>query len=202
MRTKYANISNVFGRIWTGGDLAYLYDQAAAQVAEIVNDAGITTVIDVRKEAQDHEVWEQVPTVTYLTFPVADKGFTLPKEFWKDGIAAVSEAFDRPGDILIHCHMGVNRAPSLAALALIELCDLQPEKAFDHVHRCRPLATCLYLPNGMKHMGFGPGHCQRVKEYIAARVDLKNVDRAIRAIHDHEATGTRTTNSVWQEALQ
>ena len=114
-----ANASFVTERLAVGGDLSPNFGLAKRQLDELVA-AGITHIADLREEWSDEtlvKTWE--PQLKYLHHRVADAGQEIGGA-WFDALADwVDAALAEPGSkVLVHCHMGVNRAPS-AVLALM-----------------------------------------------------------------------------------
>lgn len=85
--------------------------------------AGITHIVDLRGEADDTtNVARVAPHINYTWLGTHDAGGG--HEFsWNDtGVAAIAKALDDPNArVVVHCHMGVNRAPSMANAALLHL---------------------------------------------------------------------------------
>jgi len=106
---------------------------------------GITDIIDVRVEWNDEDfVIEYLPTMGYHWLGTDDDGRGQSDE-WFDKIreAARLTRLNLDGKMLVHCHMGVNRAPS-AALAIMLADGWDVVEALDRIRAARPIAGILY----------------------------------------------------------
>lgn len=151
MRTlEVANADFVTDRLLVGGDLdVFDADLAGRQLAELV-DAGVTHVVDCRFELDDAETWAQVPGVSYRRFPVDDAGQRIPPSWFEKGVSHVLEAMRDDGSVVLtHCHMGVNRGPSLGFAVLLGL-------GWDHVdaiaaiRSARDVAAVYYAEDALE----------------------------------------------------
>lgn len=105
----------VTDRLLVGGDLDSIDpDLARAQLAELV-DRGVTHILDTRLEWSDEQyVAEHAPGIAYRHLGVDDNGDTPPDSWFDDATHWLDDVLARPGTrALVHCHMGVNRSPSL-----------------------------------------------------------------------------------------
>ena len=65
----------------------------------------------------------------------------MPDAWFDRGVAFALDALARPGTkVLSHCHMGINRGPSLAYAVLLAL-GTDPVEALDALRRARPSPT-------------------------------------------------------------
>ncbi len=134
------------------GDLAPGDAAARAQLDAWV-DAGITHILDVRLDCEvrgDVEfVATHAPQITYLRAGVDDAGGRRDDAWFDAGVAAVLEALTDPTvKVVVHCHMGVNRGPSMAFAAL--LADgWAPIPALEAIRAARPIAAVLYAPDAV-----------------------------------------------------
>jgi predicted protein tyrosine phosphatase len=106
---------------------------------------GVTDIIDVRSEASDENlVYSLRPDVRYHYIATDDDGYRQPDEWFERGVeAAVGGLAVEGGKVLVHCHMGVNRAPSLAFAVLLSL-GYQPVEALESIRAARPIAAMIY----------------------------------------------------------
>lgn len=113
-------------------------------------DLGITDIIDVRSEWSDKDfVARHAPGVQYHWLGVDDDGQAQPDEWFEAGLAAAQLAFENPsGRVLVHCHMGVNRGPSMAFAILLGL-GHDPVAALDAIRSARPIAAILYAEDAI-----------------------------------------------------
>jgi dual specificity phosphatase 3 len=134
----------VTDRIAVSGDLPHDRDQARRQLDEW-RAAGVTHIVDVRGEWNDASfVAAEAPELTYHWLGTHDHGGGQPDDWFAAGVEAVRAALADPeAKVVIHCHMGVNRAPSLAVAVLVAL-GWQPIDALLAVRAARPIAAALY----------------------------------------------------------
>ena len=108
-------------RIAVCGDLPESDIAAQAQLEQWIAE-GVTVIIDVRSEHSDERrVAEWAPHITYIHLGTHDNGGDQDDRWFILGVEAVLAALavDPEAKVVIHCHMGVNRAPSLAFAALL-----------------------------------------------------------------------------------
>lgn len=141
-----ANISRVGERIWTGGDLPAHLGEAAmlGELAEI-RAAGITHVIDNRLEWSDERFFRRhAPDLRYLWNGADDVGQLMADKWFDTGVGAALGALRTPGaQVLAHCHMGINRGPSMA-FAILLATGQSPVRALSAIRRARPVAAIAY----------------------------------------------------------
>lgn len=128
-------------------------------VESLVAERGVTHVLDLRSEWTDAEVWRTLaPSVVYRHAPITDSYSHFVGESWYTAVEEFVERFwlttEGSPRMYIHCHMGINRAPSAAMLALLTLdYDLDPFEAFLQVREARPVAGLVYAEQvGRRHL--------------------------------------------------
>jgi hypothetical protein len=140
-----ANADFVTPRLAIGGDLDYWdHQHARNQLAELV-DVGVTHIVDARVEASDQDlVAALAPQVGYLHHGMDDAGQRVPGRWFDVGVGFVLDALRDPeAVVLTHCHMGINRGPSLGyAVLLAQGWDLV--EALDAIRGARPIAAIGY----------------------------------------------------------
>lgn len=105
-----ANADEIIPGLWIGSAPSSL------QVAALVS-AGIDAVVDLR--AEDDAVRAGWPDgVTVEIVPLVDHR-TPSLEALRAAAAAVSELMGAGRTVLVHCHAGVERAPTVACAALV-----------------------------------------------------------------------------------
>ncbi len=144
-----ANVSVVTDRLLVGGDVDLFHpDRAQRQVAEL-RAYGVTHVVDLRIEWDDSELWNGTG-VEYLHLPIDDAGQHVPGSWFDRAVGAVLAMLDRPGSrVLVHCHMGVNRGPSLGYAVLLGQ-GHDPVEALALVRRARPIAHAFYAEDALE----------------------------------------------------
>lgn len=112
--------------------------------------AGITHIIDAREEWSDEKrVAELYPDMTYCWVGTHDDGSGQPDEWFRAGVDAALEALGDPAArIVIHCHMGVNRGPSMAFAVLLAM-GWNPVAAAAAIREARPIAAILYAASAI-----------------------------------------------------
>lgn len=145
-----ANASFVTPYLAVGGDLDTMRDDVAVGQLDELSDAGITHVIDVRVEWSDEEwVRERNAGVEYLHLGIDDAGQRVPDEWFEEGVAFAGDAIESGGVVLTHCHMGVNRGPSMGFAILLSL-GWSAFEALDAIHAARPIAFIAYAEDALR----------------------------------------------------
>ena len=187
------NLDFVTDRIATGGDLPPRREDAAAAL-RVWQDLGITHVIDNRQEWTDEDlVAGLAPDMRYLCNGVADAGNGQPDHWFDDGVAWAREALSDPdAKVLIHCHMGINRGPSLAYAVLLDQ-GVDPVDAVDAIRRARPIAGVLYAEDALgwfhRRNDVDPARRSEDRRRLAQWRHENHIDvvRIIRSIRQDEA---------------
>lgn len=112
--------------------------------------AGVTHIIDAREEWSDEQrVAEFCPEIHYDWVGTHDDGTGQPDEWFRAGVDAALEALGDPeARIVIHCHMGVNRGPSMAFAVLLAM-GWDPIAAASAIREARPIAAILYAASAL-----------------------------------------------------
>jgi len=113
-------------------------------------DAGVTHIVDVRCEWSDEaEVRRLQPAVTYHWVGTDDAGSGQPDEWFDTGVDAAVEAMGDPTAMaMVHCHMGVNRGPSMAFAVMLAM-GWHPVAAVEAIRAARPIAAVLYAMDAL-----------------------------------------------------
>jgi dual specificity phosphatase 3 len=147
---EHANASFVTPYLAIGGDLETTSeDVAVGQLGEL-GDAGITHVVDVRVEWND-ESWVRGrrADLEYLHLGIDDAGQRVPDEWFDEGVRFALEAIESGGVVLAHCHMGINRGPSMGFAVLLAL-GWDAVEALDAIHAARPIAFIAYAEDALR----------------------------------------------------
>lgn len=144
-----ANLNFITPRLATGGDLREELDEALCDL-RAWEQLGITHVVDNRLEWSDREfVAEHSPAMAYLHNGVDDNGEDMPDDWFDIGVPFVLAAMAEPtSKILVHCHMGINRGPSLAFATLLAL-GWDPIEAMTAIRTARPIAAIGYADDAL-----------------------------------------------------
>ena len=144
-----ANLDFITPQLATGGDLPP-NRLDAVRVLQEWRALGITHLVDNRFEWNDDDlVAEHCPEIHYLHHGVDDAGQHMP-DWWFDlGTEWVQGALEDAGaKVLVHCHMGINRGPSLAYACLLML-GHDPIEAMTMIRSARPIAAIGYAEDAL-----------------------------------------------------
>ena len=140
----WRRLCQVTDRLFICGDLPHDQDGFNRVLQEWVDD-GITHIVDLRGEWSDESrVAAEQPQITYAWMGTHDNGGIQERSWFDLGVAAITGALTNPdARVVVHCHMGVNRAPSMAFAALLAL-GYDIEDGLDAIRDARPIAAILY----------------------------------------------------------
>lgn len=142
-RINRANITWLTRRIATGGDLSWDPKLRALQIADIL-DAGITHIVDMRMEDDDTELWADLG-IKYINLATNDiDGWHIPAALFDRGVEFARAAQLTGGKVLAHCHMGINRGPSMAAAILMDW-GMNPVASLKLIRAKRPITGVHYF---------------------------------------------------------
>jgi protein-tyrosine phosphatase len=194
-RLTDANASFVTPQLLVGGDLDTRSSVVAArQLIELLS-VGVTHIVDVRIEWSDEE-WVRglVPELAYLHHGMDDIGQRVPPDWFETGVGWVRDAMQAGGVVLAHCHMGINRGPSLGlAVLLAEGWDVVD--ALDAIRDARPEAYAAYADDALRwhhgRTGSDPAALKTDLARVAAWRQRNYLDLAdvIRLKREEEAGG-------------
>ena len=145
-----ADADFVTGHLLVGGDLDTQDNELAVrQLTELV-DSGLTHVVDARIEWSDEDwVSQLAPAIGYLHHGIDDAGQRVPGEWFDAGVDFALTAIEQGGTVLTHCHMGVNRGPSLGFAVLLAQ-GWDPIEALDAIRTARPIAWVAYAEDALR----------------------------------------------------
>jgi dual specificity phosphatase 3 len=184
------NLDFIIPQLATGGDLPQ-NQQDAVGVLQKWRSLGITHVVDNRFEWTDENlVAEHCPEIQYLHHGVDDAGQQMPDWWFGIGTEWVRGALQDPqAKVLVHCHMGINRGPSMAYACLLML-GHDPIEAMTMIRSARPIAAIGYAENALdwhhRTSGANPreqlANQQRLEAWREANwIDVVRIIRQIRA---------------------
>jgi protein-tyrosine phosphatase len=190
-QAEYANLHFVTPHLAVGGDLAtYDDDLAGMQLAEI-GALGVTHVVDVRIEWNDAEVFSfALPGVAYLHHGMDDAGQAVPLDWFERAVSWI-EAAGPDAVVLTHCHMGINRGPSLGFAVLLAQ-GWDPVEAISAIRAARPQANVWYAADALTWHQVRTGVSPSAASEQHARLDAwrkanpLDVVRLIRQVRDGE----------------
>jgi|TARA_Y100001951_G_scaffold89115_1_gene81220 hypothetical protein len=177
------------------GDLHHSPEKASVQLKQW-QEAGVTHIIDCRNEWSDLRlVNELAPSITYYEHGTHDAGGDQDDLWYTHGWQYYQDAMSYGDDqrVMIHCHMGINRAPSMAFYILLEL-GRTPTQALTEIRTARPIAACYYAisawhtysrAHGLRASARAEG-LQEIEDYYTAnRINLSRVIHEVRRVeHD------------------
>ena len=133
-----------------GGDLDTRDTELAGrQLGELV-EVGVTHVVDARVEWSDKRwVAETAPGIAYLHHGMDDAGQQVPGVWFDVGVGWALEALDQGGTVLTHCHMGINRGPSLGFAVLLAQ-GWDAIEALEAIRFARPIAWVAYAEDALR----------------------------------------------------
>ena len=146
---EHANLHFVTPHLAIGGDVdGHLPERCALQLDDI-SKLGITHVIDCRIEWDDTRLLAQhLPHVRYLHHGMDDAGQQVAGA-WFDAAIDWVERAGPDAVLLTHCHMGINRGPSLGLAVLIhqgwDIID-----AMTAIRAARPIANIWYAGDAVR----------------------------------------------------
>lgn len=144
-----ANAHFITPQLAVGGDLDS-YDELTAkrQLAELVTSK-VTHIVDTRIEWSDEEFVRTIePDVAYLHLGIDDAGQRIPGTWFEQAVGFAREAIDQGGVVLAHCHMGINRGPSLGFAILLDL-GWDPVDALNAIRDAREIANIAYAADAL-----------------------------------------------------
>jgi len=128
---------------WVTARIAVGSAVASPEHVRAVVEAGITHVLDCRLRDDGFLLFEGT-TVRHLHNGTADDGQPKPVEWFQKGIGFVLSSLAVPkARILIHCAMGVSRAPSMT-YAVLRALGHSEEDAISLLKKARPIAGVSY----------------------------------------------------------
>ncbi|MFN8021674.1 MAG: hypothetical protein U0Q03_09135 [Acidimicrobiales bacterium] len=154
-------------------------------------DAGITHIVDTRLEHSDERfVRMHAPHMGYTWAGVDDHGGRQPDTWFDEGVEQTLEALEQPtAKVVVHCHMGVNRGPSMGFAAMLAM-GHDPLKALHTIRSQRPIAGVLYAEDAVSWW-----HRRQGSDRKAIYTDT----RAVRSWHQANPIDTDwITSRIWR----
>ena len=192
---KLANLHFVTSQLAVGGDLSSEDEGLSRlQLAEI-SELGITHVVDTRFEWSDEQaVAEHASHVQYLHHGMDDAGQRVPHEWFEEAVSWIEAAYEQDPDavVLTHCHMGINRGPSLGFAVLLAQ-GWDPVEAIAAIRAARPQANVWYAADALDwhqaRTGVDPETAEQQRRALQEWRDANQLD-VIRLVREaREAEG-------------
>ena len=148
---QHANATFVTPRLLVGGDLDIIDDELTGRQLRELVEAGVTHIADCRIEADDTELVHRLaPELAYHWNGIDDAGQDVPAEWFDDNVGWALDALADPDAIVLtHCHMGINRGPSLGYAVLLAQ-GTDPVDALQAIHDVRPQAYVAYAEDALR----------------------------------------------------
>lgn len=189
-----ANIDFVSDRLAVGGDLDTSNPELALAQLESLREAGISHIIDCRLEWSDEEfVRRHAPEITYLYNPTDDDGWSRPARFFDRGVDFATSALGDPRHkVLSHCHMGINRGPSLGFAIQLAL-GTPAVEAMSDLRAARPIAVTSYAMDALdwhlRRTGTDSSTATRERHALRIWLEENHLDpvRVIREVRARDA---------------
>jgi hypothetical protein len=165
-----ADAAFVTPHLLVGGDLDTTDNELASrQLAELL-EAGVTHLVDARIEWSDEQwVAEAAPALGYLHHGMDDAGQRVPAVWFDVGVDFTLDAIEQGGTVLTHCHMGINRGPSLGFAVLLAQ-GWDPVEALDAIRSARPIAWVAYAEDALRwhheSLGSAPDELERDRQRV------------------------------------
>jgi dual specificity phosphatase 3 len=110
---------------------------------------GITHIVDCRIEWNDQGLLaHHLPDIAYLHHGMDDDGQDVPGAWFDEAIAWI-DAAGPDAVVLTHCHMGINRGPSLGFAVLLHW-GWDPVDAIAAIRKARPQANVWYATDALR----------------------------------------------------
>jgi dual specificity phosphatase 3 len=147
---EVADAAFVTEQLVVGGDLGTHDEELAVRQLQDLVDAGVTHVVDTRIEWDD-KAWvaERSPDIVYRHHGMDDAGQEVPDEWFDEAVGSAREGIESGGVVLAHCHMGVNRGPSLGLAVLLDQ-GWDVVDALDAIRGARPVAWIAYADDALR----------------------------------------------------
>jgi protein-tyrosine phosphatase len=154
-------------------------------------DEGVTDILDVRGEWSDRDlVAALAPDIRYFYLGTHDDGTTQDQTWYDEGLDIMAATRNTPdARIMVHCHMGVNRGPSMAFAGLLDE-GWSVSDALSAIRTARPIAGIIYAESAIAavaaRQGWDVERTDRAQEDARAwfrnnELDIRTVIRKIRA---------------------
>ena len=137
--------------ILLSGDLSHHQTKALNQLDEWRSE-GVTQILDCRSEWSDEELVRSVDdSIEYLNLGTHDAGGNQDAKWYRDGWDYYERLIeDNPDNkLMVHCHMGVNRAPSMVFYLMLKE-GYEPDEALALIRSNRPIAACYYAESAWR----------------------------------------------------
>ncbi len=183
-------------QLFTSADLPQWDGRAWSAELDRWEALGITHVVDNRIEASDLDLLaEYAPAITYLENGADDAGQRMPDAWFDRGVDFTLEAMADPSaKVHVHCHMGINRGPSMAFAVLLAT-GMSPAAGVRTIRDARPRAAIGYAGDALSwwHRRSSASAVQRRQQRTQLRAfwaaNPHHTVRVIQEVRDEEMRG-------------
>jgi atypical dual specificity phosphatase len=113
----------------------YLGAATSASNSEWLRSHGITHILNVGASPTRH----QVTGVRYLNLNISDRPSADIASLFGVGADFIRDTLASGQTVLVHCHAGVSRSPTIVAAYLMRTYGLSAEQALLHISKARPV---------------------------------------------------------------
>ncbi len=159
---RTADAAFITPHLLVGGDLDTRDAVLATRQLHELLEVGVTHIVDARIEWSDEQwVGESAPGIAYLHHGMDDAGQQVPGSWFDVAVSWAIEAMEQGGTVLTHCHMGINRGPSLGFAVLLAQ-GWDTVEALDAIRLARPIAWIAYAEDALRwhHEGRGSARAE------------------------------------------
>ena len=188
---EFANLHFVTPTLAVGGDISAHDDELAVMQFTEICALGITHIVDVRLEWNDAEAFVlSAPHIGYLHHGMDDAGQAVPLEWFERAVGWIESA-GPDAVVLTHCHMGINRGPSLGFAVLLAQ-GWDPVEAITAIRTARPCANVWYAADALtwhqQRTGLDLATCVEQHATLAAWREANPLD-VVRIIREQRDRG-------------
>lgn len=160
------------------GDLSPVRGRALEQLDRWLR-ADAVGIIDCRGEWTDEDfVAVHAPELDYRYVGTDDDGRGQDDEWFTAGVTHFEELSRRGGRVVVHCHMGINRGPSMAFAILLSQ-GWGISEALDEIAAARPIVGLIYADDAVRWWGRQSGWTQEQVSDGVAEVTRWQVENGI-----------------------
>ena len=117
-------------------------------------------IIDCRGEWTDEDfVAVSAPEIDYRYVGTDDDGRGQDDDWFEAGVSHFEDLSRRGGRVVVHCHMGINRGPSMAFAILLSQ-GWGITEALDAIASARPIVGLIYAEDAVRWWGRRNGWTQ------------------------------------------
>lgn len=133
------------------GDLHHHEETARRQLDHWI-ELGVGGIVDCRSEWDDQDlVARHAPGLLYAHVGTHDDGDVQADAWFDGGVAAARLAIglNPTSRVMVHCHMGINRGPSMGLAILLDR-GWDTIDALDAIRAARPIAAIAYAEDAVR----------------------------------------------------